>query len=703
MVAPANTRLPEIRQDLVLYPDQYGVGGTPAWVVHDRSVNRFFRLGWQESEMLSRWDCSKDGHTLAAEICQETTLKVSAADVLSFIRFLEKNSLTQPASWQEVAEKQPIERGWFLRLFHNYLHFKIPLLRPDFLLEKLAPWVRPLFMPGFLLLVLAVGLVGLFLASRQWESFVNGFPYLLSLHGAVLLGLAIFLAKFIHELGHSCAAHRYGCRVPTMGVAFLVLWPVLYADSSESWKLVSNKKRMVVAASGMLAELILAAFAIFAWNFAPDGVGRNILLVLATVTWSWGLLINANPMLRFDGYYLLSDWLQIANLQDRAFAMGRWQLRRVLLGIDIPSPEQFQPALGRFLIGFAWSTWIFRFLLFLGIALLVYNFFFKLLGLVLMLAEIYWFLLRPIINELRGWLVHKGQVATGSAAILLLLLVTFVGIIAIPWPTQIALPSLMHSASSARIYAPAGGQVATVAVKVGDMVKKGQLLFGLQSPDLEQQLAIKQFEIARLNAEITALATKTASMADHRAALKRLATAKSQENALLTSKKALQIKSSIPGIITKITTGIKPGLWLPQGELLAHIQQPFSEIVHAYLPENQQNRLIPGSFGHFVADSNHRELLPVQLTTINTYATTNLQNRPLASTFNGPIAVRQSRQDRLVPESAIYRLTLVPTQPSQPPSSMVKRGVTILTAKPESLLQRGWNRLLAVLIRESGL
>lgn len=112
-----------------------------------------------------------------------------------------------------------------------------------------------------------------------------------------------------------------------MGVAFLVMMPMFYTDTSGSWKLTLKRQRITIGVAGMLTELALAAWATLACSFLPDGMLRSAAFMLATTTWIMTLAVNLSPLMRFDGYFLLSDTLQVPNLQQRGFAMGRWQLR----------------------------------------------------------------------------------------------------------------------------------------------------------------------------------------------------------------------------------------------------------------------------------------------------------------------------------------------------------------------------------------
>src|SRR5262249_2613082 len=151
---------------------------------------------------------------------------------------------------------------------------------------------------------------------------------------------------------------------------FLVLWPYLYTDVGETWKLSDRRKQFVIAAAGMAAELSLAIFSTLAWALAPEGALKSMLFVLASSTWLITLAINASPFMRFDGYFLLSDALDFPNLHERAGACARWWLRTTFFRLPETMPEPgLEPRQVRWLAAFALVTWAYRFTVFIGIAI----------------------------------------------------------------------------------------------------------------------------------------------------------------------------------------------------------------------------------------------------------------------------------------------------------------------------------------------
>ena len=715
--------LPTLRQDLKLITGYTGLGGSPAWLLHDRPRNRFFRLGWLESELLRRWDRVHDMDQLIDCIHQETTLRISEAEIKKLIAFLTMNQLIQPHSTQPVgpkktnpqfnphsnpiyglfkAEQQQKKSQWFRQLLHHYLFFSIPLLQPDQRLKAVLSRIPWILHPHFVTLAILSGLLGFYLVSRRWDLFLATFPQILSWSGMSIVAMAILFSKVIHEMGHALLAKHYGCHIPTMGVAFLVMWPVLYTDTSDTWRLTSRSQRLKVGAAGMVAELILAGFATLLWNFISDGALKNAMLILATTTWITTLVINANPLMRFDGYFLLSDWLDIANLQQRSFALGRWQLRHALLGINQGPPESLPSKQQRFLILFAWAVWIYRFFLFLGIALLVYHFFFKLLGLFLMLVEIYWFILRPILRELAIWIKSRSHISYGAGSTLALLFLIISGTLLIPWQGEIILPAVLRSKTFTNLYPPTAARLAQIHVKTGEHVNQGDRLFTLDSPELDEKMAINQLDRKRLLHESQQPGIHRSDREQRLVAVQQLATAQAQHRGYLTTHQQLHIQAPFSGVIAQLSEGLTPGRWLQKTQSLAYLHQPNDTHLRAYVDEYHLQHIHVGTQGRFFPDDAALTIIPVEVVEVDTSAIAKLEWPYLASIYDGPLAIRQDAQQQLIPEKALYRLHLQQTGDSPNHPETILLGSLSLPGKKESIAANLWKTVMAVLVRESG-
>ena len=202
-----------------------------------------------------------------------------------------------------------------------------------------------------------------------------------------------------------------------MGVAFMVVVPMLYCDVTDSWRLPDRRQRMAIDAAGIVAEAVLAIYAMLAWVLLPEGSLRTGAFLIATASLVSSLVINLNPMMRFDGYLLLADALGIPNLQTRAFGLLRWRIREALFDLRAPKPDQFPPMKQRLVLAYAGTIVAYRAIVYFGIALLVYHATFKLLGIALFAVEIGWFLVAPVWKEIAmWWRLKDGIRSTGKVA-----------------------------------------------------------------------------------------------------------------------------------------------------------------------------------------------------------------------------------------------------------------------------------------------
>lgn len=696
--------LPVLRGDLQLFEGPPDRDGSPTWTICDPIRNRFFRIGWTAFQLWSHWSIGKVDQLVAA-VCENTTCRVTRQDVAALIRFLHANSLTQgsvsgtfDAYLQQYQASRPHWARWLL---HHYLFVRIPLLRPHRFLRATLPLVKPLFSRSARLIVLLLGAVGLYMVSRQWEAFVGTFLHFFTLEGATLYGLALAATKVLHELGHAYTTTRYGCRVATMGIALLVLFPVLYTDTTDAWRLRSRRERLFIGAAGMITELAIAAIGTFLWNFLADGPLRSAIFIVATTSWTMTLGINLNPLMRFDGYYLLSDLLGVHNLQDRAFAIAKWHLRRVLFGINAPAPEHMADSLPTKLIIYAWSSWVYRFFLFIGIALLVYHFFFKVLGLVLFAIEILWFMVLPIARELMVWWDMRSTAfktrrflvtATSACGLLALAL--------IPWSGRVSFPAILQTTQYATVFAPEPGRIVDVFVQPKRRVKAGDVLLTLDSPQLQAEIVrtAKKVEVHRLRFE--RLASNPEDLANMHVALKQWTAESSRLAGLEKKQRNLTIRAPISGVVTDVADALHGGRWINRKLALAFVVEPDTTELHGLGPEREVTRLTLNQPARFFPDDPKRQPVDGRLVEIGEADINRFDTLYLASIYGGPIAVRRDEKGELVPESSVYPLRLAVLDPI--PSDQVVRGVVHVEGARRSFAKRFYDLVASVLIKESG-
>ena len=637
----------------------------------------------------------------------ETTLETGPEELKRFIGFLAGNTLLRcddaGAAKALAGMALKAKPSWMVWLLHNYLFVRIPLFRPDRFLSRCLPWVRPLLDRRFVWLVLALGGVGLVLALRQWDQFLHTFQHFFSLEGAVAFAVTLSGVKACHELGHALTAKRYGCRVPTMGLALMVLMPVLYTDVSDAWRIVARRPRLLIGAAGMLTELGLALIATFLWSFLPDGPLRSAAFLVATTTWITSLAINLSPFMRFDGYYLLADWLGVSNLQPRSFALARWHLRRALFGFDDPPPEPFPRRQRIILIVYAWATWLYRLVLFAGIALLVYHFFIKVLGIFLFAVEVGWFIALPIVRELAEWARRRGTLRwnarTRRTALGLALLVWLV---AMPWHSRIGVPAVLRAADYATIFPPSPARIAEMNVATGQKVAAGTILYRLDAPELTFHLRSARDQQRALEIQIERQAGSLEALDNITVLREQLSACLATQTGLLARIERLTLRAPCAGVIADLPPELRPGQWIKADQPLGTVVGAGAAELRGYVGAQDVARIASGAHGRFLPDDPSRPSLDVVVAELAHVNAAALDVPMLASTQGGLIAVQPvGKSGALVPTSAVYRVSLSPLAPEPAPDQVIP-GTVMVEGEARSLLARAVRATAAILIRESG-
>lgn len=696
--------LPSLREDLALMPGPTRGDGQPTWTLHDPVRNRFFSIDWISCEILQRWSLD-DPAAIVAAIGATTPLQPSVEDVEQLAHFLGANQLLRPQganSAREMADRLAKRRGsWLKWLLHHYLFFRIPLLRPDAWLGRQLGVASLFYTKAFLLLTLVACGLGTYQVARQWDQFFATLVDHFSWEGLASYGVALFTVKFLHELGHAFTAKRYGCRIPTMGVAFLVMWPMAYTDTNETWRLTSRWQRLHVAASGILTELIVAAWATLAWALLPDGALRSAAFILATTSWVATLAINASPFMRFDGYFILSDWLDLPNLHDRSFALARWRLREWLFDLGEAKPEHFSPARERALILFAMATWAYRLLLYLGIAVLVYHFFIKAVGIGLFVVEMVWFVMLPIAHELKAWKQRWPRIRQHRRVRLSAVVLAAAVILAcVPWPGRVSSSGILRPAEFWPIHAPGPAQVERLGLREGATVAAGETLLTLTAPEL---LARRSATIARVE-RLRWMAASAGFDGEARNSLQstrdEFATAEAELAGVTEELAKYAPVAPVAGQIRDIAPDLRAGDWVGRNEKLAVLVGTQGRMVETYLGEAAVKRIRVGNRGLFIIDGGTGPALPLTVTNIDADASRVLPNGMLAASAGGRVITRDRKGQR-VPEFSVYRVALrVDTADSQL-SAHSWRGTVTIGGDWESPAWRYLRNVLGVLVRES--
>ena len=651
--------IPYLRDDLEIIRGNSRDDGAPAWLLYDAVRNKYFTLGLTAFKLIKNWTGGEDIKSFEKKINSEG-LDTTTEEIKSFIGFLQQNNLIIQPSGANISfllqQKNALKKSWLLHIIHSYLFFKIPLFKPDVWLTKTFKKVKFLGSIKTRYTIYVLGIIGLFLVIQQFENFTKTFLYFFTLQGLLLYFLTLVIVKCLHELGHAYIAKYYGCRVSAIGIAFLVFFPFLYTDTTDAWRLRNHKERLTINFAGVLTEIHLAMIATFLWGILPEGGLKSVAFFVATTSWISSVAINISPFMRFDGYYVFSDWLKAENLQPRSFALAKWHLREILFGLKHKAPSELNPSRRVTFITYAWITWLYRFFLFIGIALLVYHLAFKVLGIILFVIEIYWFIALPIIREIKNWWMFKSEMKLNKqtkrtisilAAILILIF--------LPWKSSLKIPAVYVSEKNSEIYTPYPAKIRTIFINKDDEIAVGQDLIELYSPDLEMKIETSRRKIKLTKTKINRLSDAAGNMDQYITLQQRLIALQSELDGLVKTKSKLLIKSPIEGKI-KNFSNISKEIWVSNKDKLFDIVHYGSGSVKAFIKEDQIDRFKENIPAVFIPNDGIHDKIYLISKKLDTSAINNLPYISLASNHNGPIAIRNftSGDFQYRPESAYY-------------------------------------------------
>jgi putative peptide zinc metalloprotease protein len=341
LVSSASRPLPlKMRPDLSVRYHRYQ--GRPYWVVKEPVGLKYYRFQEEEFSILRMLD----GQTSYQEIKERfekefTPQRITLQDLQHFVGMLHRSGLVTadaPGQGRQLKRRRDENaRRELLAKLSNVLAIRFKGIDPERLLNWLYPWTRWFFSRTFFCMAVVMALSALALVTVQHEVFRARLPAFHEFFGPAnwfWLGITLAVTKVLHEFGHGLSCKHFGGECHEMGVMFLVLTPCLYCNVSDSWLLPNKWHRAAIGAAGMYVEMVLASIATFIWWFSEPGLLNHICLSIMFVCSVSTLLFNGNPLLRFDGYYILADIAEIPNLRQKSSRIVQRLASQYLLGIE---------------------------------------------------------------------------------------------------------------------------------------------------------------------------------------------------------------------------------------------------------------------------------------------------------------------------------------------------------------------------------
>ncbi|MDH3717280.1 MAG: hypothetical protein OES79_04080, partial [Planctomycetota bacterium] len=333
-----------LRSDLVFIPKR--VAGEPFYLIEDRTRSRFFDIGLPEYTLISFLDGKTtigEALSLLAKARPELALtEQEAASICKWLIDAELAYTFESVRSQRLAEAAKTHDRKKILATWNPLCSKVPLLYPNRFFDQIHPWLGWINSLPAALVILLVAVAAMYRVQLHWDELAAASAGIFSPGRWLWLVLCWLMLKIVHELAHGLACKKHGGAVHEAGVMFILFAPLAYVDVTSSWRFDSKWQRIHVAAAGMYVELFIAAVAAILWTVTGPGLFNDIcfnLLLMASLT---TLAFNANPLMRFDGYYILSDLLEIPNLYGDGQQYVRYLGRRYLMGVRTESPLEFE-------------------------------------------------------------------------------------------------------------------------------------------------------------------------------------------------------------------------------------------------------------------------------------------------------------------------------------------------------------------------
>ena len=561
------------------------------YVLQDRQSGHFHRLSPMANLML----CLMDGRRTVQDIWDMAGLRFPESpptqdETIELLAYLHSSDLLQtelPPDFDEMAERaERASRRRLAQQLRNPMALRIPLFDPDRWLTATLPLVRPLFTVFGLILWLALVIAAAVVAGLHWGELNGDIIDRVLVAENVLLMLAVYpVVKSLHELGHAYATKTWGGEVHEVGIMLLVFIPVLYVDASSSAAFADKRRRIVVGAAGILVEVALAAIAMIVWANASPGIGRSIAFDVMLIGGVSTVLFNGNPLLRFDGYYILSDWLEIPNLASRANSYVQYVFQKWVLWIDdLPVPVVARGE-GKWLLTYAVSSWAYRFAISFGIAAFLATKFF-IFGLMLALWSMATVIVLPIVKGVR-YLVSsprlRGQQRRVTVIVSLLGLIVAVGLFAIPIPYSTHATGVVVYPDHTEVRARTAGFLKEIGPAPDSTVKAGQTLVRFEDPTLEAEVAVLSAQLDEAQARLSAVrdidrvqAKMFASQVDH--LKERLANQKERKsNLVLTAERAGRF------VISRAES--LPGRYFRRGDLIGYVVGDDESTIQMLVPQ----------------------------------------------------------------------------------------------------------------------
>ena len=583
----------------------------------------------------------------------------------------------------------------------SIMFIRIPLFDPERILRKLSPVIKYLVSPGAALIWFAVVILALKNVADHFDEVWDQAQGIIAPDNLFLLYLGMVIVKSIHEVGHAFVCKKYGGEVHTMGVMLLIFTPLPYMDATSSWAFRSRWHRALVGAAGMIVEIFVAALATFVWVKTGAGILHNLAYNMMFIASVSTVLFNINPLLRFDGYYILSDVLDLPNLHTRATRHLRHLVEHYLFGVrqSLSPSESLKESF--WLSTFGVLSGIYRVVVFTGIILFVADKFLLIGVLMAVICVISWgivplFRLFVYLTSNQRLARNRPRAIAASAA-MIVFVVFAVGVI--PFPNRFRAPGVVEAVQNVKVMNEVAGYVRTINMPSGQLVAAQTPLLTLSNHELELEIESTAAQLEETNVMLRrSLFQETA---DLKPLQKRLKAIESRMKDLEEQKESLVVRARKPGIWVSPEINNLIGSWLPRGQNFGEIVNTESFMFTAVVSQDDAANL-------FAEEINKAEVRIFgeagENIDVSTYRIIPFQHEKLPSAAlgwlgGGEVAVSMSDESGLQTAEPFFQIYAYLKEPHEATLMHGRSGKLRFTMNPKPLLYQWVSSLRQLLQR----
>lgn len=652
---------PKLRPDLVPHLHDES-GGKKRIFLRDPVSEKYFRLSEYEHRFLAALDgvstieqvverLRKEGRHYTVETAGAIIDRAGRLGLLLGVKHGSAAFLKQAKAQARKAKR--------VKALSSVYYLFIPVLNPDRFLSRTLPFFKIVANKWTTYLVAAALPGALYLVVSGIPKMQLEYLFFFNWRNLMILWFTIALTKLIHEFSHAYVAKSYGLRVPEMGVAFLIFFPCLYCNTTDAWRLADRRQRAAISSAGIISEAAMAVLATYVWHFSKPGLLNSLAFYLMGVSFVSTVLFNGNPLLKFDGYFILTDYLGMPNLASNSSKYLKYLALNRTLGYAAAQNPSTSPREAWIFGVYGVAAFIYRIFLYAGIVLAVYYRFDKLLGLVLALIAFGLFVARPLALGVVFMVKNRHGLRPrlkGLAVVAALVAAIAVPLCA-PWSSKSVYPCYVGSAKIQKLTAPIHTFVSQVFVRDGSEVRQGEELFKLDMTELAMRLRQKEIDLEGIEKELQYLLLDSENL--YKAEAKEIERRQAEDEIafLLEQRKLALGNNTAPfdGVVTNLDFRFQEGFQPGEGAVVGEVRSIRDLVIQGLVPAEDVHKISKGESVEVWLPLGEGLILREKVEKIKPYSETDLSSSPFSSRLGGEVATEIKGRDRKeVPIEAYY-------------------------------------------------